>query len=99
MKAKDLIKLLETVDSDTEIFIYEGDNIVNKFIAHIAAFPSGSGVRLNTNERCLVIRQNQSFPLRPVVALVLLVALVRSTKVIVIISPTRLARAPDVSAL
>ncbi len=42
-------------------------NIVNKFIAHIAAFPSGSGVRLNTNERCLVVRQNQSFPLRPVV--------------------------------
>lgn len=32
MKAKDLIKLLETVDSDTEIFIYEGENKVNKFI-------------------------------------------------------------------
>lgn len=32
MKAKDLIKLLETVDPETEIFIYEGDNTINKFI-------------------------------------------------------------------
>ena len=49
---------------------YFNADIVNKFIAHIAAFPSGSGVKLNTNERCLVIRQNQSFPLRPVVKVI-----------------------------
>jgi len=49
---------------------YYDANIVNKFTVNIAAFPSGSGVRLNTNERCLVIRQNHSLPLRPVLKVI-----------------------------
>ncbi len=49
---------------------YFNKNIVNTFIMHIAAFPSGSAVILNTQERGLVIRQNKSFPLRPVVKVI-----------------------------
>lgn len=32
MKAKDLIVELQTLDPDTEIYIYEGDKIANKYI-------------------------------------------------------------------
>lgn len=46
---------------------YFNRDMVNKFIMNVSAFPSGSGVKLNTNEKCLVIRQNRSLPLRPVV--------------------------------
>lgn len=40
-------------------------DIVRKFISYIAAYPTGSGVILNTNEKCLVIAQNKSMPSRP----------------------------------
>ncbi|MGE5370622.1 MAG: HD-GYP domain-containing protein [Solirubrobacterales bacterium] len=44
--------------------------VVKRFIGNIAAFPTGSAVILNTGERCLVIRQNQGMPMRPVVKVV-----------------------------
>lgn len=50
-------------------YYFDGE-LVKKFTSHIAAFPSGSGVRLNTNERCLVVRQNKALPLRPVVRVI-----------------------------
>lgn len=46
---------------------YYDYEMVKKFTSNIAAFPTGSGVILNTNEKCLVLRQNKSMPLRPVV--------------------------------
>lgn len=42
-------------------------NIVNAVIMSVAAYPSGTGVALNTKERCLVVRQNLSMPNKPVV--------------------------------
>lgn len=47
--------------------IYFDAEIVKKFTANIAAFPTGSGVVLNSNEKGLVIKQNNSMPMRPVV--------------------------------
>lgn len=47
--------------------IYFDTEIVRKFTANIAAFPTGSGVVLNSNEKGLVIKQNNSMPMRPVV--------------------------------
>lgn len=35
MKAKDLIKKLETVHPDTEIYLYEGNDIANSYISLI----------------------------------------------------------------
>jgi HD-GYP domain-containing protein (c-di-GMP phosphodiesterase class II) len=45
---------------------FDGE-LVKKFVSHIAAFPTGSGVKLNSGERCLVIRQNKALPIRPVI--------------------------------
>jgi len=45
-------------------------NIVKTFIMNIASYPSGSGVILNTNEKCLVVRQNNSMPMRPVLKVI-----------------------------
>lgn len=45
---------------------YYDYEMVKKFTTNIAAFPTGSGVILNTNEKGLVVRQNKSMPLRPV---------------------------------
>lgn len=50
--------------------IYFDADIVNKFTANIAAFPTGSGVLLSTNEKGLVVRQNNSMPTRPVVKII-----------------------------
>ena len=47
--------------------IYFDAEMVRKFTANIAAFPTGSGVILSSNERGLVVKQNNSMPLRPVV--------------------------------
>jgi hypothetical protein len=47
--------------------IYYDYEMVKKFTSNIAAFPTGSSVLLNSNEKCLVVRQNKSIPLRPVV--------------------------------
>lgn len=44
--------------------------MVKKFTSNIAAFPTGSGVLINSNEKCLVVRQNKSMPLRPVIKVV-----------------------------
>lgn len=49
---------------------YFDADIVKKFTANIAAFPTGSGVLLNTNEKGLVIKQNNSMPTRPVVKVI-----------------------------
>lgn len=37
------------------------------FLSTVIAYPNGSFVDLSTGERCKVIKQNESFPLRPVV--------------------------------
>lgn len=47
--------------------IYFDAEIVKKFTANIAAFPTGSGVILNSNEKGLVVKQNNSMTMRPVV--------------------------------
>lgn len=44
--------------------------IVKKLTTNIAVYPTGSGVILNSREKCLVIRQNKSVPLRPVVKVI-----------------------------
>ncbi|KNY29332.1 HD-GYP domain-containing protein [Pseudobacteroides cellulosolvens] len=60
--------------------VYEALNDINRMIGHrfdeeivkiftmnIASYPSGTGVILNSNEKCLVVRQNKSMPMRPIV--------------------------------
>lgn len=47
--------------------IYFDEEMVRKFTANIAAFPTGSGVILSSNEKGLVVMQNNSMPMRPVV--------------------------------
>jgi len=42
------------------------EGMVKKFTMNIAAYPCGSGVKLNTNEKCIVARQNTCMPTRPV---------------------------------
>lgn len=50
--------------------IYFDAEMVRKFTMNIAAFPTGSCVALNTNEKGLVVRQNNSMPTRPVVKVI-----------------------------
>ena len=50
--------------------IYFDEEMVRKFTANIAAFPTGSGVILSSSEKGLVINQNNSMPLRPVVKVI-----------------------------
>lgn len=50
--------------------IYFDEEMVRKFTMNIAAFPTGSAVLLNSNEKGLVVRQNNSMPMRPVVKVV-----------------------------
>ena len=50
--------------------IYFDEEMVRKFTANIAAFPTGSGVILSSNEKGLVINQNNSMPLRPVIKVI-----------------------------
>ncbi|WP_411682611.1 HD-GYP domain-containing protein [Clostridium thailandense] len=50
--------------------IYFDAEIVKKFTMNIAAFPTGSGVILSSNEKCLVVKQNNSMPTRPVVKVI-----------------------------
>ncbi len=46
---------------------YFDDKLLKAFTMNIAAYPSGTGVILNSNEKCLVVRQNKSMPMRPIV--------------------------------
>ena len=46
------------------------EEMIRKFTMNIAAFPTGSSVMLNTNEKGLVVKQNNSMPLRPVVKVI-----------------------------
>lgn len=50
--------------------IYFDTEMVRKFTMNIAAFPTGSCVLLNTNEKGLVISQNNSMPTRPVIKII-----------------------------
>ena len=50
--------------------IYFDTEIVRKFTMNIAAFPTGSGVILSSNEKGLVVKQNNSMPMRPVVKVI-----------------------------
>jgi putative nucleotidyltransferase with HDIG domain len=50
--------------------IYFDEEMVRKFTANIAAFPTGSGVVLSSYEKGLVIKQNNSIPMRPVVKVI-----------------------------
>lgn len=44
--------------------------LVNVFIKNVAAYPSGSIVKLNTGASGIVIKQNRAFPLRPIINLI-----------------------------
>lgn len=50
--------------------VYFDEEMVRKFTANIAAFPTGSGVVLSSHEKGLVIKQNNSMPMRPVVKII-----------------------------
>lgn len=50
--------------------IYFDVEMVRKFNMNIAAFPTGSGVILSSNEKGLVVKQNNSMPMRPVVKVI-----------------------------
>lgn len=50
--------------------IYFDEEMVRKFTMNIAAFPTGSGVVLSSNEKGLVIKQNNSMPMRPVIKVI-----------------------------
>jgi len=50
--------------------IYFDKEMVSKFTMNIAAFPTGSCILLSSNEKGLVVRQNNSMPTRPVVKVV-----------------------------
>lgn len=50
--------------------VYFDEEMVRKFTANIAAFPTGSGVILSSHEKGLVIKQNNSMPMRPVVKVI-----------------------------
>jgi HD-GYP domain-containing protein (c-di-GMP phosphodiesterase class II) len=50
--------------------IYFDAEMVRKFTMNIAAFPTGSGVVLSSNEKGLVVKQNNSMPMRPVVKVI-----------------------------
>lgn len=45
-------------------------NMVKEFTKYVAAFPVGTAVRLNSNERGIVVRVDKSMPLRPVIRIV-----------------------------
>lgn len=49
---------------------YFDTEMVRKFTMNIAAFPTGSGVVLSSNEKGLVIKQNSSMPTRPIVKVI-----------------------------
>lgn len=42
-------------------------NLVSLFIKNIAAYPSGSLVKINTGEKAIVSKQNKNFPSRPII--------------------------------
>ncbi|KGM97160.1 diguanylate cyclase [Clostridium novyi A str. 4552] len=44
--------------------------LVNAFIKNIAAYPSGTIVKLNTGDSAIVLKQNTSLPLRPIVNII-----------------------------
>lgn len=50
--------------------IYFDAEMVRKFTMNIAAFPTGSGVILSSREKGLVVKQNNSMPMRPVVKVI-----------------------------
>jgi HD-GYP domain-containing protein (c-di-GMP phosphodiesterase class II) len=45
-------------------------SMVDLFIKNVAAYPSGSIVKLNTGAYGIVLKQNRAFPLRPVINLI-----------------------------
>jgi len=50
--------------------VYFDFDIVRKFTANLVVYPNGSGVILSTKEKGLVVRQNKSLPLRPVIKVI-----------------------------
>jgi HD-GYP domain-containing protein (c-di-GMP phosphodiesterase class II) len=50
--------------------IYFDAEMVRKFTMNIAAFPTGSCVLLSSDEKGLVVRQNNSMPTRPIVKVI-----------------------------
>jgi hypothetical protein len=49
---------------------YFDGEIVKKFIEHVAVYPSGTCVVLNTGAKAIVIKQNKGIPIRPVIRLI-----------------------------
>lgn len=49
---------------------YFDTEMVRKFTMNIAAFPTGSCVMLSSNEKGLIVKQNNSAPMRPVVKVI-----------------------------
>jgi len=55
---------IEFLEASTHIF---DPHIVQKFMANVSTYSSGSRVKLNSGEICIVIKQNKGFSSRPVV--------------------------------
>lgn len=61
----DVYKALEYLIAVSNTFF---DNaLVNSFIKNVATYPSGSIVKLNNGSIAIVLKQNKSFPLRPII--------------------------------
>lgn len=65
---KNVYEVIEYLDGMSNI--YFDTEMVRKFTMNIAAFPTGSGVILSSNEKGLVVKQNNSMPLRPLVKVI-----------------------------
>lgn len=55
---------IEFLEASTNIF---DANIVQKFVANVSMYPSGSRVKLSSGEMGIVVKQNKGFSSRPVV--------------------------------
>ncbi len=62
------LKTNEVFDYMTTHGVYHFDPvIIENFVKHIALYPVGSGVLLNSRERGIVVRSNDKYPTRPIV--------------------------------
>ncbi|WP_234121092.1 HD-GYP domain-containing protein [Clostridium hydrogenum] len=67
-ESKTVSEVIEYLTSMSNV--YFDAEMVRKFTMNIAAFPTGSGVVLSSNEKGLVVKQNNSMPMRPVIKII-----------------------------
>jgi len=68
-KKMEIYKALEYLVAMSETLFDK--TLVNTFIKIIAAYPCGTIVKLSTNDYGIVLKQNPSFPLRPIINVIL----------------------------